>query len=564
MRLSYGVYPNGEYRGALTYGADIRFSRWACIESRFYQRNVSLAVYRRIDRLSRGLSRSAAVISGAVNWFKIASALDHFRERLLHWTSSGAPVEFDAFLLECYSAESKPFNLLLRCDSAKVVYFQHAFPVNPGYNFFEVPFAEMGYTTYSTGDRMTLFPENNVEARLVITWCTFVKYAPLAARLMAPEKPAAEPIETNGAVPPAIAIKRELPEGRPAASPAPKVKCVCWDLDDTLWDGILIEDGPNKVAVRPKMARVVRALDERGILQTIVSKNTFEQAWPLIERAGLQDYFLYPAINWNPKSINIRTIAKQLNIGLETIVLIDDSAFERAEVNLTLPAVRVYKESEAEALSDYAEFRVPVSPESKGRRLSYLTEIERQRVQQESGVDNVEFLRQCQMVVHAFQPVEPADVERCWELCQRSNQLNLSTRRYTQEEFKALLTLPGVRCFAIKSRDRFGDYGIIAFCSVDDQTAADGPKIMDFVISCRVAKKHVEQTFIQWLAKEARDRGKSTLRAHFVETPKNSPMAEVLSSLPFRVLPMDEKTLLYEMPLHGKLRIDDLHTLIVN
>jgi len=575
VRVSYGIYPNRKLRGALPYGADMRFRRWAHIESRFYPRASTLATYRFIDRLSRGLSWTANVISSLLSWVnptrKIGGALAHYREELLRWSSYRAPQDFDAFLLESYSAESESFNLILHCSNPDGVYFQHAFPVKPGPNFFEIPFADMRFPADACGDRIALFPENDMEVRLVITWCTFVKYATTPADCKttvhaapAAQKPMARPPENVGTILPATPAERTKPHGELLPGPAAKVKCVCWDLDNTLWQGVLIEDGPDNVVWRQPMLDLIRALDERGVIQTIVSKNTYDQAWPVIEKAGLEDYFLCPAINWNPKSANIRKIADRLNIGVDTFALIDDSPFEREEVRSTLPMVRTFDDSEVATLLNYDEFKVPISPESKNRRLSYLAEFERQHVKHQSGVDSTEFLRSCQMVVEVFCPADTAEVQRCWELCQRSNQLNLSTRRYTPEEFKTLLVSPKMRCLAFKCRDRFGDYGIVGFCSVDDEPNADGPELVDFVISCRVARKHIEQTLIQWLGKEAYDRGKSSLRARFVKTAKSGPMSDVLASLPFTITPLDETTVLYEMLLHDELVVDDLLTLIVN
>src|SRR6185295_7764611 len=103
----------------------------------------------------------------------------------------------------------------------------------------------------------------------------------------------------------------------------PKIKCVVWDLDNTMWNGILLEN--EAVALRPNVIELLRFFDERGILLSIASKNDEPSAWRRLEELGIANYFLYPQINWMPKSENIKVIAEQLNIGLDTFAFIDDN-----------------------------------------------------------------------------------------------------------------------------------------------------------------------------------------------------------------------------------------------
>jgi len=115
------------------------------------------------------------------------------------------------------------------------------------------------------------------------------------------------------------------------------IKCVVWDLDNTLWKGVLLED--ENVELRPEVCRIIKALDERGILHSVASKNDYLYATAKLKEFGLLEYFLYPQISWNTKVKGIETIAASLNIGLDSIALIDDQAFERDEVTHTLPMI---------------------------------------------------------------------------------------------------------------------------------------------------------------------------------------------------------------------------------
>ena len=115
----------------------------------------------------------------------------------------------------------------------------------------------------------------------------------------------------------------------------PPVKCIVWDLDNTLWDGVLLET--DNVRLREEFVAVIQQLDQRGILHSIASKNDHQHAWQKLTQLGIADYFLYPQINWSPKGENIRTIATNFNLGLDTFAFVDDSEFELAQVGELLP-----------------------------------------------------------------------------------------------------------------------------------------------------------------------------------------------------------------------------------
>ncbi len=121
--------------------------------------------------------------------------------------------------------------------------------------------------------------------------------------------------------------------GQPEPRPGKPVKCVVWDLDHTVWDGILLEDGD--VPLRPGVLDAIRTLDGRGILQSVASRNDADAAMARLRALGIDEYFLYPQINWNAKGQNVAQIAKSLNIGLDTLLFIDDQPFEREEVAFT-------------------------------------------------------------------------------------------------------------------------------------------------------------------------------------------------------------------------------------
>lgn len=280
--------------------------------------------------------------------------------------------------------------------------------------------------------------------------------------------------------------------------PARKVKCVAWDLDNTVWDGILGEDGPDGVTLRPAAAEAIRKLDERGILNTVCSKNDEALAKAALEKFGLWDYFLYPKINWLPKSGNLAEIAKLLNINLDTFAFVDDSAFERAEVGESLLCVRVYADSAAESLLSLPEFDVPVTEDSRKRRAFYMAEAKRQDAFTESDSgDYKSFILSCGFVIDVAPCGGQQDIERCHELLMRTNQLNASTNRIPMDEFQAIAADPHKLVLRVKCGDRYGEYGTVGCLILD--TRGETLLCTDFVISCRVAKKKVESAVIMFL-----------------------------------------------------------------
>jgi FkbH-like protein len=513
-RFVYGMVRNPAVGGLFDFGADLRFRRWGKIEASITGRSVSVSAHRMIESVDRMVTGIVNLISTAFDRInpkrRLNGALTLFRDKLV--ARLGKPREnFDAFVIECFSTETYSFRLIVEIRNPTGTPVRESVEVKRGQNFFQLPIRSDVWKT--PGSLLTLYPEENREPRLIFSWLDFVVLEPDA-------QISAEP----ASVAPAQA----------AAQPAEKIKCVAWDLDNTLWRGTLIEDGESHLVLRPEAVDLIKQLDERGIIQTVVSKNNHDDALKVIEAHGLQDYFLHPAINWGRKSANLQAIANQLNINVDTFALIDDSAFERNEVSTVLPAVRVYKEDSLAELLTLPEFQVPITSASRLRRQSYLAEVRRTRIQESFGDDYGAFLRSCEIRLRLFVPRSEQEIVRCVELIQRSNQLNLSGKRYTVEEFRGFLASPTQLCIAMECSDKFGNYGIIGFARVDESGA--DPVVTDFVMSCRVAQKFVERTFYAWLGAHEKKAGRARLLARFVRTKRNQLLVEVFQQLPFQTV----------------------------
>ena len=505
-RFKNGIVPNPQYPGLFPYGAEIEFRRWGKLESAFGFGAVTPDRARFLDRGDRSLLKGIRSVSTVLRrlspYYRLNGAYAVLRERMLQSITRSRKETFDEFVIEVWNLDSNPVRLVLESWQGGPK-FRTSITLEPGHNLQRIPAATMNVDLYGEFGVIRAYPENDAEAHLVFSWLDFVKY------LRVPEY---EAVSGNA--------------DSSALSAISKVKCVIWDLDRTAWDGILGELEADQVSLRPEVLRTMLALDERGILQSVASKNDYDLAWSVLQRLGVAHLFLYPQINWEPKSVNLQRIIQSLNIGVDSCVFIDDSPFERAEVSHELSGIRVLADSDIPSLMERPEFDVPVTKESQQRRAFYVAESERKRESLEYGDRYEAFLKTCKMEATLFRPTAPEHIERCLELLHRSNQLNLSTQRYSREDFMALLERRDAVCIATSCRDRFGDYGIVGFASI--VLSDDTLQLKDFVLSCRVAQKKLENAWFQWLSTIASASGYRKISAAYLKTSRNGVLRTAL------------------------------------
>jgi FkbH-like protein len=305
-----------------------------------------------------------------------------------------------------------------------------------------------------------------------------------------------------------------------------KVKCVVWDLDNTLWDGVLVEEGAEGLQLKLDIAAIIQELDQRGILQSIASKNNPEDALQIVKKFQLDQYFLCPQISWQPKSQGIKAIAQQLNIGLDSILFIDDSPFELKEVNSVCPDVRVLNAESYNRVLERADCKVPITPESRQRRQFYQVEANRQTVAASFSNDYMAFLRHCQIQL-TVRPMTEENLERVHELTQRTNQMNFSGNRYDRDVLRKILSSPHLDTFVLSCEDRFGSYGVIGFSIVDHRE----PRMTDLMFSCRIQSKRVEHAFLAWLIRKYVAETDKDFYANYRKTPRNAASGQVFADL---------------------------------
>ena len=297
------------------------------------------------------------------------------------------------------------------------------------------------------------------------------------------------------------------------------VKCVVWDLDETLWQGTLLEDG--KVRISPATIAAIRALDERGILQSIASKNDYDHATAALRRFGVDEFFLYKQISWGPKSSAIETIAARLNIGLDSIVFVDDQPFERDEVRHLLPSVTTIDPCSLAGLMATDEF-VPmrITDETRGRRRMYMEDAARHRAEECFDGPRESFLASLDMVF-TIHRARDTDLGRVEELVARTNQLNTTGKTYSLEELSFFSRSAKHEVWIASLADRYGDYGKIGVALLERRDGA--VVIKAFLMSCRVMARGVGSIFLQWIVNRAVRNG-DALEAEWRQTGRNKMM----------------------------------------
>lgn len=294
------------------------------------------------------------------------------------------------------------------------------------------------------------------------------------------------------------------------------IKCVVFDLDHTMWHGVLIEN--DELTLRDNIKDILKTLDKRGILLSIASKNNHDDAMAKLDEFGLQDYFLYPQINWGPKSESIQKIKEKLNIGMDAIAFIDDQPFEREEVTHGNAEASVYDVDVIEKMLDEPEFRPRfITEESAKRRQMYLDDDKRKEEEESFGGANVEFLRSQEMEF-TIAPATTDDLQRVEELTVRTNQLNASGYTYSYDELESFLTSPHHKLFVAELVDKYGSYGKIGVALVE--TSGDRWTLKSMLMSCRVMSRGVGNVLLHYIMNLAKDNGEK-LYTEFLHTDRN-------------------------------------------
>ncbi|MGE0491109.1 MAG: HAD-IIIC family phosphatase [Vulcanimicrobiota bacterium] len=282
------------------------------------------------------------------------------------------------------------------------------------------------------------------------------------------------------------------------------IKCLVWDLDETLWEGVLSEGDPARPRAQAEAA--LRVLDERGILHSIASKNDNALVLSHLRSHGLDDYFVYPQIGWSAKSVAIARIAEQLQLAPGNIAFVDDCPVERAEVASVHPQVLCLDVTQLGEVASMEAFSPRSrSPEAGRRRELVQLEIRRQQAEQEHQRPSLEFLAELELELDIFE-AGPEHLSRAEELTARTTQLNSTGLVYRGEDLQQLMEA-GVRCWLMRACDRFGDYGTVALALVDERPPQHRCRLL--LTSCRVLNRGVGIGLLTYLMRRAQGAGLS-------------------------------------------------------
>jgi FkbH-like protein len=297
------------------------------------------------------------------------------------------------------------------------------------------------------------------------------------------------------------------------------IKCVVWDLDNTLWKGVLLED--DRVYLKSNVIDIIKTLDNRGILQSIASKNERTKAIAKLTELGLQEFFLYPQINWNSKASSIKKIAESINIGIDAIAFIDDRLFELEEVKFSHPEVLCIDAASLNQLLDMSQMNPRfITEDSKKRRLMYLSDIDRDRAESEFVGPQQEFLATLNMHF-TISSAQEEDLQRAEELTVRTNQLNTTGYTYSYEELNQFRQSDKHKLLIASLEDKYGTYGKIGLALVECQESLWTIKLL--LMSCRVMSRGVGTVMLNYIIKLAKEND-VRLCAEFVANNRNRMM----------------------------------------
>lgn len=348
-------------------------------------------------------------------------------------------------------------------------------------------------------------------------------------------------------------------------------KCLVLDLDNTLWGGVIGEDGISGIRIGhgaegeafSDFHDYILQLKNKGVILAVCSKNDDAVARePFEKHEGMKlrvsDFAIFVA-NWRTKPENLRYIASTLNIGLDSLVFVDDNPMERAAVRSALPEIEVIALPEdpsgyAQALASYPMFETCSFTAEDARRSEQYAAKAAIAAEAQSATSIEDFYRGLHMKA-VVQPITEETLPRISQLVGKTNQFNLTTRRHSLEQLRAFSTDPRCVHFSLKLSDRFADHGLVALMIAfqDGETL----NIDTWLMSCRVIGRTVEAEMLKRLCQEASARGCSLIRGEYIATAKNNLVKDLYESFCFHLLDETEGVTRWEYNLKNQPAIDN-------
>lgn len=262
-----------------------------------------------------------------------------------------------------------------------------------------------------------------------------------------------------------------------------KIKLVIWDLDDTFWNGTLAE---GTAKVNEENVRTAGILVDKGIMNSICSKNDFEKTKEFLTQHNLQELFVFPSIDWSPKATRIKGIIEAMNLRPANVLFIDDNEINLNEAKYFLPELMTLNASE---LAEFKENLLKLTKSDlQHKRLKQYRILETKTNDMREVGNNEEFLSQSDINVCISNDCDH-EIDRIAEMVERTNQLNYTKVRSSRKELEEILSNKDFECGIVNASDKYGDYGIVGFYALDKKTG----KLLHFLFSCRTLGMRVEQ-----------------------------------------------------------------------
>ena len=336
----------------------------------------------------------------------------------------------------------------------------------------------------------------------------------------------------------------------------PPAKVVVLDCDNTLWKGVVGEDGPEGISFEGGYAALQRAmvtLQSQGTVLALVSKNVEQDVMEVFDKRPEMplrlEHLVAWRVNWKPKAENLASLAEELNLGLDAFVFLDDNPVECAEVRATHPEVCTLQVPAEPEIAHFLEHVWPldvVHVTDEDRRRTELYRQNSARARFESNVSDISgFIAGLELEVDIAPPAAD-QIPRVAQLTQRTNQFNLTTVRRNEAEVRALIAA-GDAVLRCTVRDRFGDYGLVGVLIY--RLGGEALEVDTFLLSCRVLGRGVEHALLARLGQEAIAHGKARVDLPFVATAKNEPAKSFVDSLGAEHREQTEGGFMYRMPV---------------
>lgn len=291
------------------------------------------------------------------------------------------------------------------------------------------------------------------------------------------------------------------------------IKCIVFDLDNTIWDGTL--DANDNVKINENISSYIKRAYEQGIVLAIASKNNYEQAYKKIVELGIEKFFYEFYISWDDKYKAIKDLAKRLNISEEHVLFVDDSDIELSEALYYIPTLQILNVKDVKLLSNYLNDAEPMTDEAKNRNKIY--KILEQRKEKQEKMSKEDFLKYCNIVIDIYQAKED-EFYRINELLSRTNQMNLNNKILTVSELKKISQEKGYTIFSVKMKDIFADYGIVGTTIIEE--TENVIEIKYFAISCKVEGRNIGKNVLKYVKEIAKEKNKDVV-AKYIYNLKN-------------------------------------------